>query len=264
MACFARSTSELRCVPDDVDVRIGDLDEPETLFRAMDGCDALLNIASLGFGHAQGIVRACQEASVHRAMFVSTTAIFTSIDASSKSMRCAAEATIRDSGLAYSIVRPTMIYGTNKDRNISRLVAYLRRWSVIPIFGDGNYLQQPVYVEDVASALVACMRREETVGRCYNIAGQAPITYNEMIDVVASLLGKRIHTIHLPVVLGLLGAKLYGLVADTPRFTAEQILRLNEDKRFDYSDAARDFGYQPRSFQEGAKAIVREGKTFDE
>ena len=50
----------------------------------MQGTDALVNIASLGFGHADSIIRAAQEAGIRRAVFVSTTAIFTQLNAKSK------------------------------------------------------------------------------------------------------------------------------------------------------------------------------------
>ena len=58
-----------------VELRRGDLDRPETLEGALAGFDALANVASLGFGHAPGIVAAAERAGVPRAVFVSTTAI---------------------------------------------------------------------------------------------------------------------------------------------------------------------------------------------
>src|ERR1700716_3066834 len=98
-----------------------------------------------------------------------STAVNTSLNAPSKSIRLAAEATIRGSGLAYTILRPTMIFGSSRDRNICRLVRYLNRWPVIPIFGDGEHLQQPVYVADLASAICQSLESETAIGQTYNI-----------------------------------------------------------------------------------------------
>src|SRR5215211_113454 len=102
----------------------------------MQGADALINIVSLGFGHADSILRAAKEAGIQRAIFISTTAIFTQLNAKSKSIRMDAERLIKSSGLAYTILRPTMIYGSDHDRNMWRLIQFMRYSSIVPIFGD--------------------------------------------------------------------------------------------------------------------------------
>jgi nucleoside-diphosphate-sugar epimerase len=124
------------------------------LTSALRGVDALVNIASLGFGHAESILRSAKEAGVKRGIFISTTAIFTQLNAGSKSMRLAAEEAIQASGLDYTILRPTMIYGSPRDRNMWRLIRLLRVTPIMPIFGDGESLQQPIFVDDVAQAVL--------------------------------------------------------------------------------------------------------------
>jgi len=135
---------------------------------------------------------------------------------------------------------------------------YLNRWPAIPIFGDGKHLQQPVYVGDVAAAVVRSLESESTIGQTYNISGAAPVTYNQIIDTVCRLMGRKVHKIHIPaapVVAGL--AALERLSVRLP-IKAEQIKRLNEHKAFDYQDAARDFGYQPSSLAEGIRQELKE------
>ncbi len=159
--CLARSTSNRSILEAyDVNWQVGDLADTESLKQAMTGMDALINVASIGFGHAPNIIQAADMAGVRRAIFVSTTAIFTKLNASSKSLRLAAEESIRNSTLAYTILRPTMIYGSSRDRNMCRLIRYVHNWPIIPVFGSGNYLQQPIYVEDVASAIVQAVSNE--------------------------------------------------------------------------------------------------------
>src|SRR5215211_639814 len=145
----------LRAQPE-IEWVLGELSHARTLSASMRGTDALVNIASLGFGHAASILRAAKEAGIQRAVFVSTTAIFTQLNAKSKQTRLAAEAAIGTSGLKYTILRPTMIYGSPRDRNMWRLIRFMRYSRVIPVFGDGNYLQQPIYVGDVAQAIISC------------------------------------------------------------------------------------------------------------
>lgn len=257
--CLVRPTSDISGLPtDNITIMTGDMGNASDVARSLDSMDAIVYVASLGFGHAQGIVEAVQASNVTRAVFVSTTALFTQLNASSKVVRVAAEKSITDSDLDYTIIRPTMIYGTPGDRNMIRLIRLLQRTPIIPIFGDGNSLQQPVYVADVAAAIVAALPNTKTYRKAYNISGKAPLTYNEVIDVVANGLGKRILKLHIPykpVVWVLQQVEKLGI---TLPIKAEQILRLNENKAFDHAEAAKDFGYAPRDFASGITAELEE------
>jgi nucleoside-diphosphate-sugar epimerase len=252
--CLYRPTSDrtalLQTHPD-IEWVEGDLSRTQALASAMHGSDALVNLASLGFGHADSILRAAQTVGITRAIFISTTAIFTRLNASSRKVRVAAELAIEMSGLQYTILRPTMIYGSPRDRNMWRLIRFIRYSPLIPVFGDGNALQQPIHVNDVAQAINRCLSNEKTVCKSYNIAGKQPLTYNEVIDTVAMELKKPARKWHIPAtpVIALL-AFFERLRIPLP-IKAEQVQRLNENKNFDYADAERDFGFRPLSFEEG-------------
>ena len=235
----------------EIEWALGELSDSRALSAAMQGTQTLVNVASLGFGHADSILEAAREAGIQRAVFVSTTAIFTQLNANSKTIRLAAEESIQASGLKFTILRPTMIYGSPRDRNMWRLIRFMRYSPVVPIFGDGNYLQQPIYVEDVAQAIVSCLCNDWTIGKSYNIAGEAPLTYNQVIDTIAGQLNKRIWKVHIPSspVVRLLTV-LERLHVPFP-IKAEQVLRLNENKNFGYEEAEGDFGFSPLSFDEG-------------
>ena len=234
----------------------GDLADAESFTAALRGVDALVNIASLGFGHAESIVRAAKEAGVKRGLFISTTAIFTQLNAGSKSIRLAAEEAIQASGLEYTILRPTMIYGSPRDRNMWRLIRLLKIIPIIPIFGDGESLQQPIFVDDVAQAVLLALQNDATIHKSYNIAGKDPLTYNQVIDMVASALGKRVWKLHLPYMPIVRALQFTERMRLRLPIKAEQVLRLNEDKSFSYEDAKRDFGFTSRSFEEGIRAEV--------
>jgi len=252
--CLYRLGSDRSVLPDpEIDWVLGDLSDAQALSVSMRGIDALVNIASLGFGHADSVVRAANEAGISRAVFVSTTAIFTQLNAKSKQVRLAAERAIEASRLKYTILRPTMIYGSPRDRNMWRLIRLMRYSPIIPVFGDGNHLQQPIYVGDVAQAIVSCLCNDKTIGKSYNIAGKSPLTYNQVIDTVAKLMNKRAWKLHVassPVVSLL---KLFERLRIPFPIKAEQVLRLNEDKSFSYEEAEREFGFSPLAFEEGIK-----------
>ncbi len=252
LKCLYRSESNFSRFGDcELEWVQGDLADKNELAEAMEGCDGLINIASLGFGHAANIINAAQSVAIKRAIFISTTAIFTGLNASSKGTRMEAEELISSSGLNYTILRPTMIYGSERDRNISRLIRMIRKWPIIPVPGNGTFLQQPVYVDDVATAIVDVLAYDITRGKSYNIAGLEPVTYNQMIDIIAGQLGKRVQKIHFSV-----GAtvKLISIMEKTflhLPIKAEQVQRLNENKDFDIENAQQDFHYQARSFVDG-------------
>ena len=235
----------------DIEWALGDVSDLQSLTSAMQGTDVLVNIASLGFGHADSIISAAKNAGIQRAVFISTTAIFTQLNASSKKVRVAAELAIETSGLNYTILRPTMIYGSPRDRNMWRLIKFMRLSPIVPIFGDGLYLQQPIYVDDVATAVLGCLKADITIGKSYNIAGKQALTYNEVIDTLAKAMNKRVWKLHIPSkpVVGLL--KLIEKIHVPFPIKAEQVLRLNENKDFSYAEAQRDFGFRPLSFEEG-------------
>ncbi len=260
VTCFVRKTSNLEKIKQfNVPYIFGELDDFKSICKALKDKEALINIASLGFGHAPNIINACQEMNIKRAIFISTTGIFTKLNPDSKGIRLEAERLIKESDLDYTIIRPTMIYGTPKDRNMWRLVKYLNRLPVLPILGNGKYLQQPVYVKDLAWAVVSAYETNLTIKKAYNISGLEALTYNEVVDITGKELGKKVLKIHVPMKISYGLLKLYEKISSKPKLKAEQVLRLNENKDFSHEEAARDFGYKPMSFKEGIALEITDG-----
>jgi nucleoside-diphosphate-sugar epimerase len=257
VTCFVRKSSNIEKIKRlNVKYVYGELDDYKSICDALKGKEALINIASLGFGHAPNIINACEEMGVKRSIFVSTTGIFTKLNPDSKGIRLSAEKLIKDSSLDYTIIRPTMIYGTPKDRNMWRLVKYLKRLPVLPILGSGTYLQQPVYVKDLANAIVSAYGNKVSIKKAYNISGAEPLTYNDVIDTTGKALGKKVVKIHIPMKLSYNLLKMYEKTTKKPKLKAEQVLRLNENKDFSFEDAKQDLGYYPLSFEEGIKREI--------
>jgi uncharacterized protein YbjT (DUF2867 family) len=253
---LARSAAAARAVTDHGAQPItGDLDAAGQLGQifAAARCEVLVNLASLGFGHGPAIVAAAQQAGLRRAIFVSTTAVTTTLAAPTKRVRLAAEQQIRDSGLDWTILRPTMIYGAPGDRNLSRLLALLARVPVLPVPG-GGHLQQPVHVADVADAVIAAAERPETAGSCYDIAGPEPLAFAKLVRISARAVASRTRFVPVPLTPLVTVARGYERLSHRPRIRAEQLLRLAEDKAFAIGDAARDLGYAPRPFAAGIRA----------
>lgn len=256
--CFVRESSNTAGLKKfNLELVYGNFEDYRSFVNALKGVKTIVNVASLGFGHAPVIVRACKDAGVERGIFFSTTAIFTTLNAKTKSVRLEAERLIKGSSIKHTIFRPTMIYGSARDRNMCRLVKYLKRFPVIPIFGSGDYLQQPVFVEDLADAVVKALKNNVTINKEYNLAGADPLTYNQVIDITGKALNKKIYKIHLPVGLSVKLLDIYSMISNNPKLTSEQVLRLNEHKNFDIKEAVNDFGYSPRSFADGIAEEIK-------
>ena len=156
-----------------------------------------------------------------------------------------------------------MIYGTPYDRNMIRLVKWINRWPVLPVFGNGRSLQQPIHVTDVAWAVVQAFESPSTINRQFNISGAEPITYNEVVRVTAKALGRGIRRLHIPAQPVLMFLDFTERLGVTLPIKAEQIRRLNEDKAFSHSEAQEAFGYAPIPFQDGIReevALFRSGR----
>ena len=78
-----------------------------------------------------------------------------------------------------------MIYGNNRDRNLIKLIEWIDKYPIIPVFRKGLALQQPVYVGDVAWAVVESLLNSNSKNKIFNIAGDSPISFSKMIHFIS-------------------------------------------------------------------------------
>ena len=250
--CFVRSGSDQAKIKDLADeIIIGDINNLESLTKAMKGIKGIINVVSFKEGHIPSMIAAAESLGVKRVLFFSTTAIFTKLNAKSKALRLVVEERIRKSNLDWTILRPTMIYGTVDDRNMVRLIRAIDRFPVHPILGSGEKLIQPIYVKDLAKATVKAFYCQESIKKAYNLSGKYPLSYKECVQISANLLDKRCLMFPLPVWLAITLTWIVQNIRGLPNIKPEQVKRLNEDKNFDHLEATKDFGFNPKSFQEG-------------
>ena len=231
----------------------GDAANEEDLLRALQGTDALLHVA--GIEYAQPVVEAARRAGVGRVVVVGSTSVHSSYEFRA-GPKLRMERVVRRSGLDWTIVRPSMIYGSERDKNVQRLLRFLDRSPVFPMFGPGTNLWQPVYHEDCARGVYEALVRPSAVGRSYDLPGGESLTYLDLVKTAAGALGKKPRIVRLPLepVRLLLGA-VEKLRLPLP-VGSEQVLRLREDKAYPYEEARRELGYAPRPFREGVALEV--------
>ena len=237
----------------------GDLDEVGRLgdVFATAHCDALVNLASLGFGHAPAIIAATEQARNRPRRVRLHHGRHYHACPPSKRVRLAAERQIRYSRLQWTIIRPTMIYGAARDRNLSRLLRLLSRTRLFPVPGGGRHLQQPVHVTDVADAVLTAVERPAAVGMIYDVAGPEPMTFAALLRTCARTVASRTRFVPVPLSPVIALASGFERVSQHPPIRAEQLRRLAEDKAFAIETAIRDLGYAPRPFADGIRAEAR-------
>lgn len=259
ITCFARPSSNVNRIEGRAaKILYGDLSDYESLLAAFKGQDTVIFLSGLTKGFASNVVNSCKANGVSRFIFCGSTGIFTQLKPAIKEVKLEAEAIIKNSGLEYTIIRPTMIYGTSKDRNMCKLVRFVKRSSVVPVLGSGEYMQQPVYVKDLAESFVLALENPASINQEYNIAGAEPLTYNEVVSTTAKVLRKRAIKIHIPLRVCTFLLGVYEKVSKRPKFSKEQALRLNEHKDFSIEKARRELGYSPLTFGEGITREIQE------
>lgn len=152
-------------------------------------------------------------------------------------------------GIGLTLLRPTLIYGDGGDRSLSRIVALARRYGFCLLPHDARGLRQPVHVEDLASAALACLARSDSIGRSYALGGGEVLDYTAMVQRVLALLSPPPRLWRVP---GPLFSALLWLARASGRvrgFTPAMRQRMRQDLVFDHAPAQRDLGYAPRPFQ---------------
>jgi nucleoside-diphosphate-sugar epimerase len=150
-------------------------------------------------------------------------------------------------GVAWTILRPTLIYAEGQDGNVSRLAGLIRRFGVLPLAGRGEGLRQPVHADDLAAAALAVLASDAARGRAYDLPGGETLTYREMAGRVFEGLGRRRRILSVPAPVWRLAFAVASPLL--PGATAGMGARMDEDLTFDPAPAARDFGWSPRPFR---------------
>lgn len=151
-------------------------------------------------------------------------------------------------GVQWIILRPTLIYGHNKDKNISEIAKFIRRFKFFPIFGRACGLRQPVHAEDVALACVAALQNYQVKNHSYNLSGGETLSYRDMVARVFSALNIQPRMLSIPLWLFRIAITLLHTLPRFHHWNTAMAERMNRDLCFDHTEATKDFGYSPRDF----------------
>lgn len=204
---------------------------------------------------------------VRRVVALSSTSRFTKDDSSDPEEQALArrlseaeacvQAWAENRGVEWVILRPTLIYGLGRDKNITEIARFIRRFGFFPLFGKAGGLRQPIHAQDVAGACLAALRAPGVANRAYNLSGGETLTYRDMVVRVFATLNCRPRLLTVPLwAFRLAGAMLRRL----PRYrqwSAAMAERMNRDLVFDHAEASRDLGFKPRAFALAAEDVTK-------
>jgi nucleoside-diphosphate-sugar epimerase len=241
-----------------IDFSTGTLESGDSIITAIKKAKSVIYIMDLEHTYLlETFLKTAARAGLKRVIFISSTTVLIPLESRIKSQKIKSENLIKKSGLDYTILRPSMIYGSEDDPNFSKMIKFIKDKGFFMTFGDGNNLIQPIYIEDVAGSVSSIINNKKTYKKTYNIAGKNPLKYNGMLEIVKEKLKKKFRVIKLPLRLSKLLISLYAGVSRNPLLTADQIARMGVNKAYSYQKAREDFGFSPVSFEKGIEKLIK-------
>ncbi|MEE9526667.1 MAG: complex I NDUFA9 subunit family protein [Syntrophobacteria bacterium] len=247
--------------PDKVEVITGDVTESADLIQGMKGCDAAIHLVGIirAFPNQDitferlhteataNVIEAAKETEVPRLLHMS--ALGAREDGPTPYLRTkfAAEELVRQSGLNYAIFRPSLIFGRGGEA--IKMFGDMVKKYVVPIIGDGQYRFQPVSVTTVVQGFEKGLDPETAKDQTLDVGGPGNVTFDEIMDTLARVMGKSIVKIHMPVLPLRLATSALQHAPGYP-LTTDQITMLLEGSTCDEKPFYELLGLTPVSLEQ--------------
>jgi NADH dehydrogenase len=219
-----------------VDVIETDVNQDRALQRLLHGTDAVVNLVAIlhgspdDFEHAhvdlcQRLAEDCMQVGVKRVVHVSALGVSedpTAAPSHYLRTKCEGEQALRVNGLALTVLRPSVIFGAH-DRFFNLFAALQRVFPVVPLAGsDARF--QPVWVEDVAAAIVRCLADPSaTAGRTFELGGPDVCTLAELVKLAGRWSGHARPVLPIPMAVGRLQAAAMAWLPGEPLMSADNL-----------------------------------------
>ena len=267
---LVRSGSEGRLHrANECELTTGDLDSPAAIDAVLAGCDAVIynvgilrefpskgiTFEALQYRGAETVAEAAKRAGIRRFLLMSANGI-DSAETRYQTTKLRAEAMIRESGLDYTIFRPSVIFGD--PRGTMEFATQLYQEMVrmpLPAVGfhtglspaGGEVLMSPVHVRDVADAFVNALADDSTIGECYVLGGPEVVSWPEMLRRIAAAVGKKKLILPMPIGFMKLGATLLDWLPFFP-VTRDQLTMLADGNTAEPDEVAALIKRKPAEF----------------
>ena len=249
----------------------GDLADPAALAALTRGADVIVHLvgiiveagaATFEAVHVEGtrrLLTAAREAGVRRFVHMSAVGARDEPGATRyHRTKWRAEELVRSSGLPHAIFRPSIISGP-ENRPI-RTLARLHRWSpLVPVFGDGGFAMQPVWIGDVALAFALAAERPALSG-VFELGGPATLTYEEFVRAIGRAAGHPRRLVHVPLAVARAAAAALGVMGPLAPLTLDQLQMLVEGSATPANALESTFGIRALPFEAGLARFLGGGR----
>jgi nucleoside-diphosphate-sugar epimerase len=256
----------------------GDVTRLETLLAHGDGVGSIVHAAAAMLPNPPALVERvnvegtrnvlafAKRWGVTRFVYVSAVSAVYAHKNSYGRSKAEAERLVRESGLRYTILRPTMVYGPGGGLHFETLVALGRKIPLIfPVLGPGTARLQPVWIDDLIDAIVGVLDAPSAYDRTYDVSGATALAFRELVDAILRAQGRRRLRVHAPLWACRLAARaLAPLLGPRSFLTPEALLGLNEDAALDHGELTRDFGFRPRTLESGLAQLFGERRRISQ
>ncbi|MBI1884281.1 MAG: complex I NDUFA9 subunit family protein [Chlamydiae bacterium] len=267
--CLIRENSKTDCLGDSCEDKvIGDILNEASLKYCMRGVDTVIHLAGvrmetgpasfegifyLGTRHVVDVAKA---SGVKRFIFLSTYGARPKAKSRFHHFKWLAEEYLKHSGLKYTILRPTVIYGSS-DHFVTRWARKLKVLPIVPILGKGGNLLQPIYVEDVARCVIQSLEDPAKSEKIYELGGPDRLAFRKIVRLIGEISGHRRRLFYWPLSWVKAFAYFMELLFPHPPFTSDEMLRWMEDRVCDHHVIEKEFGLKLTPFQEGLKKFLK-------
>lgn len=216
-----------------------DIRDPESVARAVAGSRGVVNAVGLYVErgaetfdavHVEGartVAEQAREAGVERLVHISGIGVDAASDSAYVRARARGEEAVREAFPQATILRPSVLFAPD-DAFINTLLRIARLSPVIPLFGVGGTMLQPVFAGDVAAAAARVLDDPATPGKIYELGGPVPYSYRNLLQLVMSLAGLRRALLPVPFPLWELQARLAEILPSPP-LTRDQVALMRHD-----------------------------------
>ncbi len=200
----------------------------------------------------RNMVQQALEAGVKHFVLISSAAAMDPDSSAYARSKYEAEAIVKaQNGMAWTIIRPTLVYEHGGGQEFMLFMEALERFPVVPFIGSGAAMKNPVYGDDLVNGLVAVAGNTRAHGKTYNFSGGEPISICDLAHLILQHRGRRPPFIHLPLGLCYFLARLGERLSLSFPLTSYAISRIEAEANPDNSEASRDLGYNPIGVREG-------------
>ncbi len=243
----------------------GDITDPLSLSGIMNGCEVVIHLVgiirevprkgiTMNRIHVEGtrnIVTETKKTGINRFLHMSALGVKENSRVAYHQSKWEAEQIVRESGLSYTIFRPSVIFGEGGPgpNFVDQLRDLVKNAPIVPVIGDGSSLLQPVSVKNVADGFAKGLELKQTIGKTYELGGPEQISYLKILSLIADSLDKRLKKIHVPITLMKYIVPIMGKIPQFP-ITNDQLTMLLEGNITSKAETYyNDFGLQPIPFE---------------